>query len=121
MLPAILSSYRPRADGSWSITLSTNILRADEKVVIDGMHQQLCCVLLKDSEVLNDELEAFDSVEMDLIDAKITPSQRFRNILYRLWEQTEKLKGEEESKSEFKEFYKVKMEQLCEHFKGKLI
>ena len=66
MLPAILSSYRPRADGSWSITLSTNILRADEKVVIDGMHQQLCCVLLKDSEVLNDELEAFDSVDMDL-------------------------------------------------------
>jgi len=114
MLPAILSSYRPRADGSWSITLSTNILRADEKVVIDGMHQQLCCVLLKDSEVLNDELEAFDSVEMDLIDAKITPSQRFRNILYRLWEQ-------EGKNGEFKEFYKVKMEQLCEHFKGKLI
>ena len=113
MLPAILSSYRPRTDGSWSVTLSTNILRADEKVIIDRMHQQLCCVLIKDSDILNDELEAFDSIEMDLIDAKITPSQRFRNILFRLWEQ-------ENKQGEFKEFYKIKMDQLCEHFKGKL-
>ena len=113
MLPAIMSSCRPRNDGSWSVTLSTNILREDEYRVILNMHQQLCCVLIKDSEIINDELEAFDSVEMDLIDAKITPSQRFRNILYRLWEQ-------EGKQGEFKAFYKVKMEQLCEHFKGKL-
>ena len=69
--------------------------------------------MLKNSDVLADEIEAFDSVEMDLIDAKITPSQRLRNILYRLWEQEGKI-------GEFKEYYKVKMETLCEHFKNKL-
>jgi hypothetical protein len=78
------------------------------------MHQQLVCVLIKDSDVLADEIEAFDSVDMDLVDAKITPSQRLRNILYRLWEQAGK-------EGDFKEFYRVKMETLCEHFKGKLV
>lgn len=113
MLPAILTSYRPKADGSWSVTLSTNILRADEKVIIDAMHQQLCCVLLKDSDILAEELEAFDSVEMDFIDAKVTPSQRLRNVFYRLWEK-------EGKQGEFKEFYRVKMENIVEHFKFKL-
>lgn len=113
MLPAILTSYRPKADGSWSVTLATNILRADEKVIIDAMHQQLCCVLLKDSDILSEELEAFDSVEMDLIDAKVTPSQRLRNVFYRLWEK-------EGKQGEFKEFYRVKMESLVDHYRLKL-
>ena len=112
MLPVILSSYRPRNDGSWSITLSTNILKADEKQIIDSMHQQLCCVMIKNSDVLVDEIEAFDSVEMDLVDAKLTPSKRLQNVFYRLWEK--------DKKGEFKEFYRVKMEQLIEHFKNRI-
>jgi hypothetical protein len=50
---------------------------------------------------------------MDLIDAKVTPSQRLRNVFYRLWEQEGKA-------GEFKEFYRVKMETLVEHYKQKL-
>jgi hypothetical protein len=113
MLPAILSGYRPKVDGSWSVTFSTNILKAEEKQIIDRMHQQLCCVMIKDSDILTEEIEAFDSVEMDLIDAKVTPSQRLRNVFYRLWEQEGKA-------GEFKEFYRVKMETLVEHYKQKL-
>lgn len=114
MLPAILSGYRPKVDGSWSVTFSTNILKKEEKNIIDAMHNQLCCVMIKDSEILEDEIEAFDSVEMDLIDAKVTPSQRLRNVFYRLWEQEGKSGG-------FKEYYRVKMETLVEHFKQKLV
>lgn len=114
LLPVILSGYRPRNDGSWSITLSTNILKSEEKVIIDSMHQQLCCVMLKDSEIKTDEIEIFDSVDMDLVDTKKTPSKRLSNIFYLLWKQ----EGEQ---CEFKDYYKTKMEILCEHFKNKLL
>lgn len=113
MLPVILSGCRPRNDGSWSVTLSTNILKEEEQHIILRMHNQLCCVMIKDSEVLAEEIEAFDSVEMDLIDTKRKPSQKLRDVFYRLWEQ-------EGKEGEFKEFYRVKMEMLIEHYKLKL-
>jgi len=112
ILPVILSSYRPRNDGSWSITLSTNILTSEQKQVIDSMHQQLCCIMIKDSDVIADEIEIFDTIELDIVDARLTPSKRLQNVFYRLWEKTKD--------GEFKEFYRVKMEQLIEHFKKKL-
>lgn len=118
IFPAIMSGYRPKVDGGFSVTFSTNILRSDEKQVIDAMYQNLCAVMVKSNGVNDvkfdsDEVEAFDSVDMDLIDNKKTPSQRLRNVFYRLWEQ-------EGKQGEFKEFYRVKMETLVEHFKQKL-
>lgn len=113
MLPAILSGCRPRTDGSWSITLSTNILREDEYRVILNMHQQLICVLIKDSDILADEVEVFDSVDLDLIDAKVSPSKRQMNIIYRIWEQ----KGKQ---GDFKDYYKTRMNRNAENLKSEL-
>lgn len=113
ILPVILSSYRPRQDGSWSVTLSTNILRKDEKDIIDSMHQKLCCAMIKDSDVIADEIEVFDKIELEMIDAKLTPSKRLYNVFYRLWEKDNK-------PGEFKDYYKVKMEMVIEFYKGKL-
>ena len=113
MLPVILSSYRPKSDGSWGITLSTQILRKDEKAVIDSMHNQMCCILLKDGDINTQEIEVFDSIDMETIDTKLTPSKRLYNVFWRMWEQ-------EGKEGEFKEYYKVKMETLIEHFKQKL-
>ena len=113
MLPVILSSYRPKSDGSWSITLSTQILRKDEKAVIDSMHNQMCCIMLKDGDISTQEIEVFDSIDMETIDTKLTPSKRLYNVFWRMWEQ-------EGKQGDFKEYYKVKMETLIEHFKQKL-
>jgi len=114
MLPVILSGYRPRADGSWSVTLSTNILKKNEKEAIDNMHQQLCCILIKDSDIVKDEVDAFDSVNLEIIDTKQSQSQRLRNVLFRLWEQ-------EGSVGDSKKDYDNRMEQLIAHYKGKLV
>lgn len=110
-----MSSYRPRVDGSWTITFSTNILRPDEKIIVDRMHQQVCCLLIKAAENIDEsEHEAMDSIDLDLIDDKKTPSQRLRNVLFVKWKQ-------EGGDGEFKEYYKVYMEKIIDHYKAKLI
>lgn len=115
MLPVILQSYRPKADGSWSLTLATNILRKEEKDIIDALHQKICVALIKDGEddITEMESEAVESVRLDDIDKKATQSQRLRAVFYRIWEQ-------DGSKGEFKDHYKVNMEKIIEHFKNKL-
>lgn len=113
ILPAILDSYRPRKDGSFSITLGTNILTSEQKTIIYRMHNQLCAVMIKDADVKADEIEVFDAIDLETIDTKLTPSKRLYNVFWRIWEQ-------EGKQGKFKEFYKQKMESLIEHFKQKL-
>ena|SRR5690606_19939706 len=43
-----------------------------------------------------------------------SPSQRLRGVLYVLWEQTGK-------KGTFEVFYRIKMEEIINHFKDKLV
>lgn len=42
-----------------------------------------------------------------------SPSKRLRNVLYRLWEESDRTMTDED-------FYKLKMEEIIEHFKSKL-
>ena len=77
------------------------------------MYGQLCCAMLKDGDVSTQEIEIFDSIDLETVDTRLTPSKRLYNVFWRIWEK-------EGRPGEFKDFYKTKMEQLIEHFKGKL-
>jgi len=112
LIPAILNTYRPLTDKSWSITLNLNEPNAEQKVIIDRMHQQAVFVLLKDTGITKDDENIIDSVDGD-IETK-TPSQRLRGVLYVRWER------EKEGFTDFKEYYKYKMEKVITHFKNKL-
>lgn len=112
LIPAILSRYSPRADKSWSVTLNLNEPNAEQKVIIDRMHQQAVVVLLKDTGITKDDEFIFDQVDTDIENK--SPSQRLRGVLYRLWQQNP------EGYTDFKEFYKYKMEVIITHLKGKL-
>jgi hypothetical protein len=113
IIPAILSRYSPRADKSWNISLNVNEPRAEQKVIIDRLHQQACVVLIKDTGINPSDEEIIDSIDLDLDNTK-TPSQRLRATLYRNWELDKK--GHET----FKDFYKSEMERIIVHFKNKL-
>lgn len=113
IIPAILSSYRPRVDGSWGVSFSTNILSREQKTCIDEMLSTAVMIMIKEGEITKDETEIMDAVDADLIENEKTPSKRLRNVLYLLYVQN----GRE---GEFKDFYKFKMEQLITHFKDKL-
>ncbi len=114
VIPAILQSYRPRVDGSFSIGLSTLMLNKEQREAVHDLFQQSCYVMIKDSEISREEIEEMDSVEMDLEDPKKTPSRRLRSVLYLEWEQ------KYQDHVTFKEFYKIEMEKLIEVRKQRL-
>lgn len=109
-----LTSYRPRTDGSFNITVNIQIPSKEQKGDIDDLFQQEVVVYIREgSEVTQEELEIIDDMDIELGNTK-TPSQRLRNTLYVLWQQSP------EGFSDFKDFYKFKMEQIITHVKNKL-
>ena len=109
-----LTSYRPRTDGSFNITVNIAIPSKEQKGIIDDMFQQEVVVYMREgSEVTVDEIEIIDNIDIELGNSK-TPSQRLRNTLYVLWS------DKPEGFAEFKEFYKFKMEQIINHLKSKI-
>lgn len=113
IIPAILSSYRPKSDGSWGVSFSTNILSKEQKTCIDDMHNTAVMLMIKEGEITKDETEIMDAVDADLIENEKTPSKRLRNVLYLLYVQ-------EGKKGEFKDFYKFRMEKLITQIKDRL-
>lgn len=109
-----LTSYRPRTDGSFNITVNIAIPSKEQKGIIDDMFQQEVVVYMREgSEVTVDEIEIIDNIDIELGNSK-TPSQRLRNTLYVLWS------DKPEGFTEFKEFYKFKMEKIINHLKSKI-
>jgi hypothetical protein len=113
LIPAILSRYSPRADKSWSISLTLNEPSQEQKQVIDALFQQPCYVLIKEGEVTKEEQSLIDSLEAKEHKIK-TKSQRLRNTLYRVWEEHFK------DQMTDKEYYDKEMERIIDHYKGKL-
>lgn len=114
-IPAILESYTPRTDGSFGLRFSTNVLTPEEKVLIDCLYQKFGALLFKDGEITKQEVEMIDKVETDLGSSKMTPSQRLRFKLLKLWEQ---------DKTGFKtseEHYKHHIEKYIKHVDSKII
>lgn len=109
-----LTSYRPRTDGSFNITVNIVIPSKEQKGIIDDLFQDEVVVYLREgSEVTKEEIDIIDDIDIELGNGK-TPSQRLRNTLYVLFEQ------KPEGFADFKGFYKFKMEQIINHLKSKL-
>ena len=120
ILPVILDSYRPRKDGSFSITLGTDILSVDQRTIIGNMYSQLCCVMLKDSgnatdsiHFSEDEKEMFNEVNFKEIDTKQSKSQRQRIRIWQLWNISDKKLTEIE-------YYNNYMDRIDLHLQSKL-
>ncbi len=110
-----LSSYRPRTDGSFNLSLNIQIPSKEQRDVIIDLYQQEVIVYIKQGEeVTKEELEIIDEVDIELGNGK-TPSQRLRDILFVNFQQNNL------GYLDFKEYYKFQMNKLSEHFKSKLI
>jgi hypothetical protein len=114
LLAVVLENYRPRKDGSVSLSFSTQELTSDKVMQIHAMLNSYGAIHFKAGEKLNEEdIALIDGVDLDLGNGK-SQSQRLRGVLYRLWEQSGKV-------GEFKDFYRVHTEKIIEHYKTKLI
>ena len=112
IIPAIINSYRPRADKSWSVGLVINEPSQNQKQIIDALYQHSVFVLIKDADITPDEESTIDNIDQD-INTK-TPSQRLRSVLFLMH------KNDNEGSPDFKDFYRLKMEKVINHFKSKL-
>ena len=122
MIIKICTFTRLNRKADKSVNLSFNTMAEQtthEMSALDGLFQQDCVIAIKPFEnQFNDkELEDLDAIDLDIYDQNKTQSQRIRAVLWRLQEQELK---REPTKDEFKEFYRLKTEQIIQHFKSKL-
>ncbi len=112
VLPAQIESIASRKDKTIRLTLGTQELNPNTAAQIFSMDQQFCYFAIKTESFLQNELDSINDLKAD-INAK-TPSQRLRNILYRLYEQ------DNQGFKDFTTFYISIMEKICEHYKNKI-
>jgi len=108
-LPATLMGVGTCNDGSLSIRFRTQELTSEAKLVVLEFQNTFGNLLFSANEIQEKDIPSFKPVEKH----DKTPSKRLRNVLYRVHEQTDTME-------DFDTFYKRKMEQIIEHFKGKL-
>lgn len=113
IIPAELGSYGSRADGSMRLSFTTGIINNDQLLVINALKNSTGFLLFKDSGITKEEENIIDSTDADL--QTKTPSQRLRNTLFRNWEQDNK------GIPDFKNYYRIYMENIIGHYKSKLL
>jgi len=124
MLLAGLEGVNSKKDSTFTLRFSTQELTTHQKLaVLEAQNGFGVLVFKYDKETLSDEeIKEIDQIDVDLYDNTKTKSQRLRNTLYVLFQQTE-LKGHEtdELKKElWKDFYATRMELLINKIKEKL-
>lgn len=116
ILPVILSSYRPKVDGSFSISLTTQILGKQQRDIVHELYQQVCSVLIQDSEITKADESLMEAINIDSFGIKTkTKSQRLREIIYHNWKQ----EHPDEAVTS-KDYYDTTMEKIIDHFISKL-
>lgn len=111
---AQLDGYQRRKDRSISLRFVTQEKTSNEVMQIDQLQDTFGILYFRGEEKLNqEEIEELDRVDIDLYDQPKSQSQRLRNVLYKVWQQS----GGE---GEFKDYYKQQTERIITHFKDKL-
>lgn len=110
---AIFDGYTPKKDRSISLRFVTNEKTSGEVSDIHSMLDTFGYLYFRAEEKLSkEEIEELDKLDTDLYDQPKTQSQRLRNTLYKVWQQSEV--------GEFKDFYKNETERIITHYKNKL-
>lgn len=113
LLSAIIENIATRADGTIKVVLGCQEMSAARAGELMSYNRKLSAVYLSQKEsIAQKEIDQVDAVD-PVMPAK-TPSQRMRNVLYRLWEQSP------EGFKEFDSFYKYKMNEYIEQIKSNL-
>jgi hypothetical protein len=103
------------SDGTLRIYVGTQEMPLDKMAQLFSFDKQAGYFLISKQKISKNEVTAVESVSKDVTPSKgKSPSQRLRNVLYRLWE------TDSPDNMEFQEFYEIKIETIITHFKTKL-
>lgn len=112
LLSGIIENLTTRKDKTIKITFGSQELNPNQAAELFQNNQQFCYFAIKNEPFIDSEKELIGSLKSDY-EAK-TPSQRLRNILYRLFN------DDNEGFSDFQNYYISKMETIISHYKNKL-
>lgn len=113
LLACLVGGLSTRKDGSVRITLETQELPPAKAAELFVYRNKLCAVYFSEKETIpQKELDQVDKIDVEL--GGKTPSQRLRNVFWKLWEQ------DKDGHQDFDGYYKSKMETIIVHYKGKI-
>jgi hypothetical protein len=114
IIPAQLEAVTTRKDKTLKLTFGTNELTPNQASELFTIANQFGYLAFKDEDFKREELEVVESLKSELEDTLKKPSQRLRNVLFRMFEQ------DNDGFKTFSKYYDSRMEQLINHYKGKL-
>ena len=112
-LPATIESISSRVDGTWSIKIGTQELTSEQGIILLELNRKIGWFLFKEAPLEEADIIDIPEVKPEF-GAEKSPSQKMRNIIYRIWEKnTNKQKP-------FPDYYKSYMFKLNEMLKEKI-
>ncbi|MBO0323503.1 hypothetical protein J0X14_14435 [Muricauda sp. CAU 1633] len=111
---AQLESYRSLKDKTLKLSFETQEPSPEQLTEIAKASQKFGYLAFKEDNFKTDELEVLNGLKSDYEDKGKSKSQRLRAVLYKNFEQ------DNLGYKVFDDFYNRKMEELINHFKGKL-
>lgn len=109
--PATIQSIRTLVDGGNKLEIITRDINPEEMTILFGLKGSEGYFLFKESLIKKEEVDILPDIKDEF--TKISPSQRQRNIIYRLWEKTDRKKSSND-------YYLEKMETINQWLKEKL-
>lgn len=115
ILPAILESFRSLKDRTIKVTFETSELEPNQVSELAVNLNQFGYVAFKRDEFKQSEIDVLNSLKSEYKDEGKSKGQRLRGVLYRLYEQ------DPLGYKVFDDYYNYRMEELINHFKGKIL
>lgn len=113
LIPVIIENITTRKDNTIKITLGSQEVSPQVAGELFRLLNKLAACYFSPKETIRQaEIDQVDELDVEM-DGK-SQSQRLRNVLFVLWQQSP------EGYKDFKNFYQAKTEQIIDHFKSKL-
>lgn len=112
LVGAYVESIRTRKDKTVALTIGTQELTPEKAGELFAINGQLIMAYISIKGISEKEQKVIDSVEPETVGK--SPSQRLRNVLYRMWE------ANNEGYTDKNLHYMHHMEKIIDHYKSKL-
>lgn len=115
VIPSTIESISTRADGTIKVIIGTQELSPEKVGALFMLKNKLGFVAIKEANFQPDEIDALTDIDDDLKTLGKTPSERMRNVLFILFQQSA------EGFTDFNSYYRFKMDAIITHLKAKII
>ena len=114
LLPVVFGTVSNKLDKSASFRISTQELSPEQLAVLFSFTNSVGFIYFSESPISQADRDMIDGADVDFEDVGKSPSKRLRSVLWVLFGK------KSENFTEFRDYYRAKMEKLINHFKDKI-